>query len=545
MWKCPVCDQENAATVCPNCGYDRTCDYERYPTAFAVTAAKPTHTLRRQWQAKQGSAVNGGDRQAAQGCQGYVDSRWLEKKATGQVTLSPKEAARGCTKSASLKCGDKYVHLTLSIPAGVVYGEKLRYPQVSADDGTAYDATAEVKIEESSWYVYLSYISFIITALPALIALIVCLFKGFSFSSGLAWIIVFAATFIASIVTSIISITRDSLCEKKYGPKTPEEKQRCEASRQTDVPQQLFELYQHESDQAKRIEYLKKAAEMGFTPAQAELGDCYAQGRGVERDYAKASEWYRRAAEPPEPPKQTETPQQLFELYQQESDRTKWIEYLKMSAQQGHVWAQCELGGCYASGRGVEQDEAQAVQWYRKAAEQGYAEALASMAYCYSEGHGVKKNTAEAARWFQKLAQQDAPEAQHWMGHCYSLHVGDDGLHHLPEVWYWMGHCCSGGWGIEKDMDQAAQLYRKAVQWYHRAAEQGSAGAQYSLGRCYANGTGVKKNLDLAVQWYKKAAQQGNRNAQLSLALCYENGWGVQKIPSLAREWRKKALNNN
>ena len=57
MWKCPVCDQENNATVCPNCGYDRTCDYEQYPTAFAVTAAAPTRTLRRQWQAKQGPAL--------------------------------------------------------------------------------------------------------------------------------------------------------------------------------------------------------------------------------------------------------------------------------------------------------------------------------------------------------------------------------------------------------------------------------------------------------------------------------------------------------
>ena len=58
MWKCPVCDQENnAATVCPTCGYDRTCDYEQYPTAFAVTTAKPTHTLRRAWQAKQGPAL--------------------------------------------------------------------------------------------------------------------------------------------------------------------------------------------------------------------------------------------------------------------------------------------------------------------------------------------------------------------------------------------------------------------------------------------------------------------------------------------------------
>ena len=58
MWKCPVCDQENTtAPVCPTCGYDRTCDYERYPTAFAVTTATPTRTLRRQWREKQGPAL--------------------------------------------------------------------------------------------------------------------------------------------------------------------------------------------------------------------------------------------------------------------------------------------------------------------------------------------------------------------------------------------------------------------------------------------------------------------------------------------------------
>ena len=32
MWKCPVCDKENtAATVCPTCGFDGSCDYEHYP----------------------------------------------------------------------------------------------------------------------------------------------------------------------------------------------------------------------------------------------------------------------------------------------------------------------------------------------------------------------------------------------------------------------------------------------------------------------------------------------------------------------------------
>lgn len=54
MWKCPVCDKENnAATVCPRCGFDGSCDYEEYPTVFAVATATPTRTLRRQWQEKQ------------------------------------------------------------------------------------------------------------------------------------------------------------------------------------------------------------------------------------------------------------------------------------------------------------------------------------------------------------------------------------------------------------------------------------------------------------------------------------------------------------
>ena len=66
MWKCPVCDQENnAATVCPTCGYDRTCDYERYPTAFTVKGAKSTRALRREWQKKQNPPTNPHPRPAA------------------------------------------------------------------------------------------------------------------------------------------------------------------------------------------------------------------------------------------------------------------------------------------------------------------------------------------------------------------------------------------------------------------------------------------------------------------------------------------------
>ena len=59
MWKCPVCDKENtAATVCPTCGFDGSCDYEHYPTPFAVAGAKSTRALRREWEQKQGPGLD-------------------------------------------------------------------------------------------------------------------------------------------------------------------------------------------------------------------------------------------------------------------------------------------------------------------------------------------------------------------------------------------------------------------------------------------------------------------------------------------------------
>ena len=91
MWKCPVCETEyDEVTVCPKCGFDGSCDYEHYPTAFAVAGAKSTRALRREWEQKQIPPVSGGNRkrtvfitqdQASQGCRvtaGYVDGKRLE-----------------------------------------------------------------------------------------------------------------------------------------------------------------------------------------------------------------------------------------------------------------------------------------------------------------------------------------------------------------------------------------------------------------------------------------------------------------------------------
>lgn len=51
--------------------------------------------------------------------------------------------------------------------------------------------------------------------------------------------------------------------------------------------------------------------------------------------------------------------------------------------------------------------------------------------------------------------------------------------------------------------------YAEAVKWYRKAADQNHAQAQYSLGRCYAEGNGVEKDELEAVKWGWIAARNG------------------------------------
>ena len=72
-----------------------------------------------------------------------------------------------------------------------------------------------------------------------------------------------------------------------------------------------------------------------------------------------------------------------------------------------------------------------------------------------------------------------------------------------------------------KDSKELTELRAKA--------ESGDAHAQYNLGLCYANGTGVPKDEVEAVKWYRKAAEQNDADAQYNLGVCYHNGTGVPK----------------
>ena len=86
--------------------------------------------------------------------------------------------------------------------------------------------------------------------------------------------------------------------------------------------------------------------------------------------------------------------------------------------------------------------------------------------------------------------------------------------------------------------------YRKAAQWYSRAAEQGHKGAQFSLGFLAYHGAGrgeadgaVARDPVAAARWLKPAAERDNAMAQYLLATLYRKGEGVPPDQDKALRW--------
>jgi TPR repeat protein len=92
--------------------------------------------------------------------------------------------------------------------------------------------------------------------------------------------------------------------------------------------------------------------------------------------------------------------------------------------------------------------------------------------------------------------------------------------------------------GVMYDNGRGVAEDRKAaVLWYAKAAEQGNAPAQCNLGGSYANGNGVAKDENAALFWVTKAAKQGYARAQFNLGRMYADGQGVTQDIVSAHVW--------
>jgi len=169
-------------------------------------------------------------------------------------------------------------------------------------------------------------------------------------------------------------------------------------------------------------------------------------------------------------------------------------------------------------------------------AEKGDADAEYALGMCYMNGNGVQQDNAEATRWFEKATdqrrvdevqmrvRQDNANKKLFAETKIRAEKGD------AEAQYNLGGCFANGTGVDKDLVEA-------MKWYRKAAEQNNVKAEVVMGLNYGIGEAVAKDMVEAVKWWTKASEQNNGNAQYILGICYFNGEGVAKNYVEAYKW--------
>jgi TPR repeat protein len=269
-------------------------------------------------------------------------------------------------------------------------------------------------------------------------------------------------------------------------------------------------------DEAAAAKWYESAAKSGHADAQARFGRLHEDGRGVPKSAEEALFWYRKASEG------------------------------------GSALAHLHLGRMYQSGRDVEQDEVRALGHYRKAAETGNAEAQYRLGSSFYAGKGVPRDAGEAASWYRRAAEGGHLPAQITLALLYlwsGKNLSASGYFGGPEI---RREDLRGGDDPQFDFNILSGLVEgvkadaaAALDWFRKAAEQGSSLAAYYVSNSYTYGWGTEADIVEAEKWLRRAAEQGLRNAQTKLATFYDSTHrvlkGIRKNDDEAARWYLRA----
>jgi TonB family protein len=181
------------------------------------------------------------------------------------------------------------------------------------------------------------------------------------------------------------------------------------------------------------VAWLRKSADLGYTPAQLALAMALQHGLAGPADTDEAMAWYRKAAEIGSAQGQHGLAVLLWQrggsadidaahdwlrkatasgyldsavfhgtlLMQETSPASiaQGLALVRTAAARNHAGGLLSLARAYASGHGVARDEVEAAALYEKAALNGSKPAQRQLAELYERGVGVAADPAKAARW--------------------------------------------------------------------------------------------------------------------------------------------------
>jgi uncharacterized protein len=258
-----------------------------------------------------------------------------------------------------------------------------------------------------------------------------------------------------------------------------------------------------------RSEAVSMACAVSVVIAAAGLTSDHVSVRSQSADLALCD---RVAADPTDPDKPANV-KGIHEIAP--SDIPLAIQYCKTAAAKSRR-ALYQLGRAYAANR----------QWpdalgaYRKAADQGSTTAMVELGVMYGTGTGVPKDDAQARRLFERAAAAGNPRGTSNLAALTGAAASDPATGRAllqkaaeagsAEAQFQLGLMAADGIGGPQD-DVAARA------WFQKAAAQNHPGALEWMGAFAQSGRGGPRDANAARAYFEKAAALGNENAKAAL----------------------------
>ena len=269
----------------------------------------------------------------------------------------------------------------------------------------------------------------------------------------------------------------------------------------------------------KAAQWYKKSADLGNSSGQCGYGRCLENGIGVERDLKEAARYYKLSADQKNPNGRYCYGACLENGNGLTEDKCQAAYYYKLAALQGHSGGQVAYGMCLFNGIGVRQNKALGVRYFGMASDSGDADGHLCYANALNNGDGVSCDIGEAARCFKLAADQGKAIGQVnygiclWQGNGVDMNLDDarkylrraaDQGNAAGQYYYalFLLNC-----GQELDDKMCAEI----AHYYKLSADQKFPQAENAYGQCLEAGFGVERDLEKAAEYYLRASQNGNQ----------------------------------
>ena len=316
----------------------------------------------------------------------------------------------------------------------------------------------------------------------------------------------------------------------------------------------LYGTKEMEPDEEAAYELMKEEAENGNAYAMHDMGKMYEKGIFVDANKEESNKWYRSALagfqELEQKKEKAYLEYRIGKMYQYglgtEADEAMAAKWFQMAVNKNHKYAEYSLGMFYLQGKGVEQDDETAFHLFRKSHQKGNPYASYELGKLYESGRGTEKNADLAEKSFRvaflgflKMEKESRDDNLMYRIGCMYLHgKGTEPSEEKAEHYFKK----AAGYNNAHARYPLAKMYirqeqkkieehsdiepdyakiKYAMNCLEEIAGQGNPFAAYALGKLFAEGTLIARDMEKAIYYLEQSAEQENAYAQYRLASIY------------------------